>query len=665
MAYFKDIVVAALLAVSAITNLSEVNGNPYVISDNRVRNLDVTPVLGRGYSIMTNSFQSTCLEVKETTIPSFNYDYSFYDFTGSSDSQTDLATKLSGSYAYDDIAADFAETYDETSSSSSNTHYIIASMRIERYYASVKEEASAITAPAMTLLTNQDYIGFFKACGPNFVRSIRRVQEVTTKFKFTSSSVETAGKFAASLQQTGSSGSSDGTTDTETNFKSISSSMEIKIQGYGLGLTLDGSETLMATSLGQYNGVMNFAYNLMTKNPHAAHVGMVYGIEVVPWVENVLFQVAAQVTDTVIEIPLARSLIPRAYNRTNKDDLYFDKTDPFARIDFRCKNPGSVIDKYGYCCESQAMYDYETSTYNDDDLNERTCRPIRQLDGVLIKENLAGNGEFVARLDATLRYKTNGLSNLQRCISSIRGYPEAADHHYLKPNAGVVEGIKLTVYDMKNALDPFNDFSLVKHMGRELDEFIDMFYAPCLAALFGSNVGTSSSTDPSYFMAYPWHSHKECSYMSCTADGMRWDRDNGGCVPGLTSGPNTGSYVEGSDSTSKCSFDTESGSEEQVCKYSSVDQNAYQDKIKACWSSGGAGGAPAAYLMNYCMPRVSSSFMDLDVFEDYKGEGCNDPQRRKLGEMDPAPVKRERKLSVTEMHNKKKAENIAKMKRGY
>ncbi len=49
-------------------------GNPYVIADDRVRNLDVTPVLGRGYSIMTNSFQSTCLDVKETNIPSFNYE---------------------------------------------------------------------------------------------------------------------------------------------------------------------------------------------------------------------------------------------------------------------------------------------------------------------------------------------------------------------------------------------------------------------------------------------------------------------------------------------------------------------------------------------------------------------------------------------------------------
>lgn len=61
------------LAVLALLPVA-INANLYVISDDRVRNLDVTPVLGRGYSIMTNSFQSTCLSVSETTVPSFNYD---------------------------------------------------------------------------------------------------------------------------------------------------------------------------------------------------------------------------------------------------------------------------------------------------------------------------------------------------------------------------------------------------------------------------------------------------------------------------------------------------------------------------------------------------------------------------------------------------------------
>lgn len=70
----KDIInrfiVAALLAIL----VPAADASPYVISDDRVRSMDITPVLGRGYSIMTNSYQSTCLQVEETTVPSYNYD---------------------------------------------------------------------------------------------------------------------------------------------------------------------------------------------------------------------------------------------------------------------------------------------------------------------------------------------------------------------------------------------------------------------------------------------------------------------------------------------------------------------------------------------------------------------------------------------------------------
>ena len=78
----------SLCALVVASLLPSVTTSPYVISDDRVRSLDITPVLGRGYSIMTNSFQSTCLDVKNTTVPSYNYDckynsnYNFY-FQGS------------------------------------------------------------------------------------------------------------------------------------------------------------------------------------------------------------------------------------------------------------------------------------------------------------------------------------------------------------------------------------------------------------------------------------------------------------------------------------------------------------------------------------------------------------------------------------------------------
>ena len=58
----------------ATVGISAVAGSPFTISDDRVRNMDITPVLGRGYSIMTNTYQSTCLVVDQTTVPTYNYD---------------------------------------------------------------------------------------------------------------------------------------------------------------------------------------------------------------------------------------------------------------------------------------------------------------------------------------------------------------------------------------------------------------------------------------------------------------------------------------------------------------------------------------------------------------------------------------------------------------
>ena len=73
MVHFKANTLAALTALVAL--LPGAQSSPYIISDDRVRSLDATPALGRGYSIMTNSFKSTCLNITDvTTVPSYNYD---------------------------------------------------------------------------------------------------------------------------------------------------------------------------------------------------------------------------------------------------------------------------------------------------------------------------------------------------------------------------------------------------------------------------------------------------------------------------------------------------------------------------------------------------------------------------------------------------------------
>ena len=71
--YLKSNTVLAAV-ISIVFYLPVTIGMPYSITDNRARNLDTTPVLGRGYNIGTNSFQSTCLLTEHTTTPSYNYD---------------------------------------------------------------------------------------------------------------------------------------------------------------------------------------------------------------------------------------------------------------------------------------------------------------------------------------------------------------------------------------------------------------------------------------------------------------------------------------------------------------------------------------------------------------------------------------------------------------
>ena len=70
MTVLKSLALTFLIALY----LPKAAGSPYVLTDDRVRSLDVTPVLGRGYSIMTNQFLSTCMDSSSLTTPSYNYD---------------------------------------------------------------------------------------------------------------------------------------------------------------------------------------------------------------------------------------------------------------------------------------------------------------------------------------------------------------------------------------------------------------------------------------------------------------------------------------------------------------------------------------------------------------------------------------------------------------
>merc|ERR1711957_477251 len=234
-----------------------------------------------------------------------------------------------------------------------------ATMRIERYYSSVREELSPLSEDALTLLDRQDYIGFFKSCGPNYIRSIRRVQELTAIFSFTSTSADVAASFVATVQASSpntffsSGGSASSSVGASSKYSSVTSSMEITILGFGLG------------------------FKSFTQNEDSHNIGMVYGMEIVPWVDNTSFQVNSKLMEEAVIIPLPRSMIPRAYSFTTDSDGAISVTDPSlvwsysqnTRDSFMCKESSFHKDRYGYCCEVSVLWDTVTQTYVPEEQN--------------------------------------------------------------------------------------------------------------------------------------------------------------------------------------------------------------------------------------------------------------------------------------------------------
>jgi len=608
-------VVVIIAAVATYFNLQVVEGGPYTISDERVRSLDITPVLGRGYSIGTNSFQSTCLMVDEVTSPSYNYDYNFKDYSKNSESEISAAATAEASFSASIISGEASSSASVDTKSTSQMRMITASMKIQRYYSSVREELSPLSEDALTLLDSQDYIGFFKSCGPNYVRSIRRAQELTAIFKFSASSTSVATEFAASIKGEGAGRSISTKVSGNSKFSSAKSSLKIIILGFGLGLNNEGSSTLVSTSLEEYNEVMKFGFISFTQSEDSHNIGMVYGIEIVPWVDNTAFQVASKLLDEEVEIALPRSLIPKALlsDGTVSGPGVF-ANDAAGREAHRCKEGIHHIDKYGYCCEISSLFNTNTQEYTqeaqDIAVSANVCMPVRKLDKSVVKNNMSNNGEFVAHLDSIVRYRLNQIFTLEKCLTSINSYDSTYDMYILKAQDSVkydatIEA-KYTVLDLKMALDPGKDYGLLQSLGNELDEFVEMYYSPCIAALFGTNIGSNPDVEPQYFLAYGWLTHDACAHLSCLADNMRWDRRVGGCTAGTITGSAIPYGADDTDVNHCAKDDNPLFSGEERCKHPEAELKVFQDKANGCWSD-----TVPYYIMNhFCMPQLTGNLAD-------------------------------------------------------
>jgi len=148
----------------------------------------VSPAIGRGYSHATGSYLATCIQPMGFTPSSF--DYSFFMKSQSSDTAVDA--RLGGHGGLGDVPLPFAVVVDIEAEIEANfnheqkNHYIIAFVSLDRYHNSLDESSAVMSRSAEILLEEYDLISFVQSCGPTFVRGIRRTSELVIKFTFKS-----------------------------------------------------------------------------------------------------------------------------------------------------------------------------------------------------------------------------------------------------------------------------------------------------------------------------------------------------------------------------------------------------------------------------------------------------------------------------------------------
>mmetsp|Transcript_12864 Transcript_12864/g.28403 ORF Transcript_12864/g.28403 Transcript_12864/m.28403 type:complete len:521 (-) Transcript_12864:197-1759(-) len=471
-----------------------------VVSDDRVRSKDVSPVLGRGYSIATGSYHSTCLIVNTLTDPTSDYDYFFEEVKTAGRFSAAFSHKMSKTDTFTALGDKVSGDFQLQVEAGASYHHIIGIMKSDRYYTSIDETQAQVLGEVSNILSRGNVIQFFQACGPNYIRSIRRSTEVGSCFTFKDYSVNIDTEFAYEIE--GSAGNTGFQGGLRFDRKALE--MTITIFAFGLGLVTsaagqDSDVSLIARNMDDYKRVMDTAFRSM-QDPYA---GKVASVELVPWTSNAAFQNLVKV-DT-----------------------------PLSRTSYRCRDESSCED-CGYDTNHTELYDPSLCIVSGTE--DALHKDLR-------KFNLIANAEFIARIDALVRQQLLAVQIHMNCISELLLFPRPEyDDKKLynrNPTLNLDMTVKILTYrllrsDSTQVPDdsaylnqhpsPGDKYLYMEKMTL-IQRYVTYFFQPCIIKLSETKYNVKSGN----MQLNHWTVVPECSKTMCTLPNTRYDVDD--CVP--------------------------------------------------------------------------------------------------------------------------------------
>ncbi len=290
---------AFLLFISVLSNPT----TAALIQDDRVTQMGSSPVLGRGYSLATNTIQSTCLKNIQLTVPSYDFTYNYQEMDlfleanqSSSSGKANLINPTFRKYLEQfGLQLSTKNLSSKLKEQKQRKNQIVVSIQVNSYYASIDESQSQLSESAARLIKNTDFISFFSSCGSYYIKSIVRNALFISVFEFLSTGTKEDNQFVKQLELNMKGLQLDVlrpevyTIDfKEKSFSQLAEerSLTISTAAFGIGADSDRTSKLVSHNISTFRAALQDALHAMQN----MRTGKVTSIEVIPWVENSNFQ---------------------------------------------------------------------------------------------------------------------------------------------------------------------------------------------------------------------------------------------------------------------------------------------------------------------------------------------------------------------------------------
>ncbi|HTJ46208.1 MAG TPA: hypothetical protein VL463_29085 [Kofleriaceae bacterium] len=248
---------------------------------NESADLSATPSLGRGYTPAINGFHSVCFDEMPTTKPSFDFDYTFEDLELDDVHAVKRREALRTVEVGDFLARNTRERAVTSGKTTLYVHYMLASLIVDSYYASIDEAHATISKDALELLRKGDIVSFFTSCGTHYVRSLSRRSYFLSLFSYTTSDQRRDQTFELKVEEEVRKIAAKSQGDTT--FTDQAKAHDLKIVTRSIGLTGEKSTAaLLPFDLASYQDSVKEAF----KASQDEHVGRVTSMEIQPWMSN-------------------------------------------------------------------------------------------------------------------------------------------------------------------------------------------------------------------------------------------------------------------------------------------------------------------------------------------------------------------------------------------